>query len=319
MPRYLIVLLCLASFSKAQTPPAPPSLVEKAISSANTGHCPEAVPQLARSLTQITDPDLKRRAGVAGVKCSMALNDTAHALTFLGWLNRQFPRDPSVLYLSTHVYSDLSVRASNELLATSPSSAEVHELNAEALETMGKWKEATDEYQTVLAKNPHMPGIHYRIGRLLLSQQNPPPTIRDQAKQEFEAELKIDPTNAGAYFVLGELARQAEQWPVAIDQFTKATKYDSSFAEAFLGLGRSYLSSEQAEAAIPPLETAAKLQGANPETHFQLATAYRRAGRKADADREFAIHRDLAAKAQNAQDQIKRQVSGTETPPAQQQ
>ena len=294
------------------------AVARKAADLGTSGHCKEALPQLGRAMGHVQDPDLKRKVGIAGVRCSMSLNDAGHATSFLIWLNREFPHDPAVLYLSTHVYSDLSIRASNELLSSAPGSPEVHELNAEALETMGKWKEAAEEYRAVLVKDPQMPGIHYRLGRLLLSQPDPPANVKDEARHEFEEELRIDPANAGANFVLGELARQAENWPQAIDYFAKATKYDTSFAEAYLGLGRAYMGAEKPAEAIPPLEMAVKLQGDNPETHFQLATAYRRAGRKADADREFLAHRDAAQKADAAKDELKRQVSGVGPTPASQ-
>jgi tetratricopeptide (TPR) repeat protein len=295
----------------------PQAAAQHATSLADTGHCPEALPQLSKALGHVQDSDLKRKVGVAGVKCSMAANDATRAVSFLAWLNHEFPRDPEVLYLSSHVYSDLSLRASNELLSTAPASPQVRELNAEALETMGKWKEAAEEYRAVLAKDPQMPGIHYRLGRLLLSQPNAPPTVKDDARREFEEELKVDPSNAGANFVLGELARQAENWQQAIEYFSKATKLDASFADAYLGLGRSLLGANKAAEAVAPLETATRLQPNNPVVHFNLATAYRRAGRKADADREFIAHRQASEKANQTSDEIKKQVSGAnvEGPP----
>jgi tetratricopeptide (TPR) repeat protein len=288
----------------------PQAAAKYAASLADTGHCQEALPQLNKALGHIQDNNLKRKVGVAGVKCSIAVNDASRAVSFLVWLNHEFPHDAEILYLSSHVYSDLSLRASNELLTTAPGSPQVRELNAEALETMGKWKEAGEEYRAVLSKDPQMPGIHYRLGRLLLSQPNPPPTVKDDARREFEEELKIDPSNAGANFVLGELARQAENWPQAIEYFSKATKLDASFADAYLGLGRSLMGANKAAEAVAPLETAAKLQPDNPMVHFQLATAYRRAGRRADADREFVAHRQASEKANQTNDEIKKQVSG---------
>jgi len=272
---------------------------------------------LKRMLGQVTDATLKRRMGTAGVRCAMTLNDAGTAVSFLAWLNREFPHDAAILYLSSHVYSDLSIRASNELLTTAPGSPQVHELNAEALETMGKWKEAAEEYRAVLAKDSNMPGIHYRLGRLLLSEENAPESNKAAAKTEFQEELKIDPNNAGAEFVLGELARQAEQWPEAIDHCSKATKLDASFADAYIALGRAYLGADKAAEAVPPLETAARLQPFNPVVHFQLATAYRRAGRKADADRAFLAYKEAADKSQQTKDEIKKQVSGglAEQPP----
>jgi tetratricopeptide (TPR) repeat protein len=316
----LLASLLVSHLAKAQTAHAiaPQTTAQHAASLADTGHCREALPQLSKAIGHIQDSDLKRKVGLAGVKCSMAANDAGRAVSFLVWLNHEFPHDPAILYLSSHVYSDLSVRASNELLSSSPGSAEVRELNAEALETMGKWKEAAEEYRAVLAKDPQMPGIHYRLGRLLLSQPNAPPTVKDDARGEFEEELKIDPSNAGANFVLGELARQAENWPAAVEYFSKATKLDASFADAYLGLGRSLLGANKAAEAIAPLEIGAKLQPDNPVVHFNLATAYRRAGRKADADREFVAHRQASEKVNQTSDEIKKQVSGgtAEGPPA---
>jgi Flp pilus assembly protein TadD len=59
------------------------------------------------------------------------------------------------------------------------------------------------------------------------------------------------------------------------------------------------------------------MQPDNPEVHFYLATAYRRAGRKVDADREFLAHKRASDKAQETKDEIKKQVSGglVEKPP----
>src|SRR5262249_18888820 len=140
------------------------------------------------------------------------------ATEFLRGLSRDFPHDPGVLSLSVHTYSDLSNLAAQELATTAPDSPEAHELNAEALEIQGKWNEAEKEYRAVLQKNPHAPRIHFLLGRLMLSRPNPPPDMAEQAKQEFLKELEIDPDNAGAEYVLGEIARQAQQWDEAVQR-----------------------------------------------------------------------------------------------------
>jgi len=110
--------------------------------------------------------------------------------------------------------------------------------------------------------------------------------------------------------VLGELARQAEQWPDAIAHFSRAAKLDANFADAHLGLGRALLAADRAPEAIAPLEKAVKLQPDNPAAHFQLATAYRRTGRKADADRESLAHQKATEKIHQASDQVRKAVSG---------
>src|SRR5260370_37800382 len=192
-------------------------------------------------------------------------------------LNREFPHDPEVLYITTHAYSDLATRASMELANTAPDSYQAHEMNAEALELQGKWDDAEKEYQSILDKNPSLPGIHFRLGRLLLSRPNPPADAGEKAKEQFRKELEIDPHNAGAEYVLGELARQESQWNEAIEHFTKETKLDAGLTEAFLSLRMSFCAEGKPVDAILPLETYLRLQPANPTGQYQLAIAESRA------------------------------------------
>jgi tetratricopeptide (TPR) repeat protein len=218
-------------------------------------------------------------------------------------LSHEFPNDPEVLSLSVHTYSDLSTRAAQQLAMTAPNSVEAHKLNAEALEAQGKWEAAEKEYQLVLQENPQLPGIHFLLGRLLLSKPDPSPTAAEDAKKEFQEELEIDPTNAGAEYVLGELARQESQWPEAIKHFSRATELDAGFGDAFLGLGTTLLSAKRFSEAIPPLETAVKLEPRNPGAHYNLATALTRAGRREEAEKEFEIHRKMTQKGDAGQGQ----------------
>ena len=105
---------------------------------AESGHCREALPLLKADLAKATAADMQKRLGVDGVRCGMTLNNMDAALDFLRGLNKRFPGDAEVLFLSVHVFSDLSIRASQKLMVSAPSSYQVHELNAEALETQGK-------------------------------------------------------------------------------------------------------------------------------------------------------------------------------------
>jgi tetratricopeptide (TPR) repeat protein len=280
---------------------------------AESGHCQEAVPQLLKAAPLISETQLKRTVEADGLKCAMALDQEDAALEFLRLLRRDFSKDPEVLYLTVHVYSDLSTRASQRLLTTAPGSYQVHLLDAEVLEMQQKWDEAKAEYRRVLAIDPHAVGIHFRIGRLLLSQPRTSTTV-GEAKHEFEEELKIDPRNAGAEYVLGELARQARQFPEAIEHFRRATEFDPTFVDAFIGLGKSLVSAGRVAEAILPLEAAVKLQPANPVSHYQLSFAYRRTGRAQDADNELLAYRKAEDNARRNLQDIRSAVTGRETP-----
>jgi tetratricopeptide (TPR) repeat protein len=285
----------------------------RGIDLAETGHCKEALPVLRKSAPLTTDKQLKLKTGLATIRCALSLGQTDTAVNALLWMNREFPDDPEVLYVTTHAYSDLSANASLRLARAAAGSYQAHELNAESLEMQGKWDEAAAEYRGILEQDAHLPGIHFRIARLILSKPETPTTSADAAK-ELEEELKINPNNAGAEYVLGELSARAQQWDEAIGHFSRATKLDPGFTDAYLGLGSSYVSAGKSAEAIPPLETYVKIQPGNPAGHYQLAIAYNRAGRKDDAKREAMLQKEaserLEREKQRASDAIHRQSSG---------
>ena len=263
---------------------------QRAAALAESGHCKEALPLLKKAIRQVVDKDFKKRLALDGLHCAMT-HDSYEALDFLVVLSRDFPHDPEVLYAATHAYSDLSMRASQDLAHEAPFSFQVHELNAEALEIQGKWDQAAVEYRKILEISPMLPGIHARLGRALLSKSQASPAEIEQARKNFQEELEINPQNQVAEFVLGQLAADAKDNATAIQHFTRATKIDSGFMEAYLGLGTALNSAKQFTEAIPPLETYEKMAPDSPTGHYQLAVAYAGAGRREDSNREAALQR----------------------------
>jgi tetratricopeptide (TPR) repeat protein len=279
------------------------------ISLGETGQCVEALPYLKKDLPRVGDRELRRIVGLTGLKCAAALMRLDEAVDFVRVLNRDFPDDPEVLYRTVHVYSDLSTKASLDLIDKNPSSYQVRLLSAEALEAQGNTEGAVKEYRQVLEMNPHLPGIHYRLGRLILSAPKTDTTMQD-AQKEFEAELKIDPANAGAEFVLGKLALDPTTLSEAIAHFSRTVQLDASFAEAYIELGNALILADRAGEAVKPLETAVKLQPGNPMPHFRLSNAYNRLGRKEDAQRELALYKELSERIRQNTERVQKAVSG---------
>ena len=287
----------LARFSLAQAAPSAAVEVaasaERGIGLASKGRCREALPLLKKATPHLADKQLKYGAMMSTARCAMSIDHAESAVEALLALNREFPHDPDVLYTTTHFYSELASRAAQELAATAPNSHQAEQLDAEAFESQGNWDKAAAEYRKILEQEPKLHGIHYRLGRILLSKS---PPEADKAKAEFEAELKVDPDDAPAEFLLGEIARQAGEWEQAIGHFSRASKLDEGFQEAYLALGMSLNAAGKFSDAIPPLENYVKMQPSDPAGHYQLATAYARTGRKQEADHELALQRDAMAK-----------------------
>jgi tetratricopeptide (TPR) repeat protein len=308
--------LAAEAFRKALK--ADPNLAEArdmlALSLAESGDCKPAAADLPKAADRLRARNLKRAAQLAGLRCAMTTNASVEALGYLQKLSRDFPDDPEVLYIKTHAYTDLSIRSSQELLQRAPGSYQTHLLNAESLEVQGNWQDAAAAYRKVIEMNPQVRGIHYRLGRLLLSAPKTE-TSTDEAKREFEAELRVNPNFAAAEFILGELALRSSQFDEAIKRFTRAAQLEPGFGEAHFGLGRALQEAEKYQEALPPLEKAAQLQPGNPEVHFRLATVYRLLGRTADAAREAELHKQLSARDNEARKQLKEKLVGLPQPP----
>jgi len=293
-----------AQVAKKSSPSPGKENAERGATLAESGNCSEAMPLLKKAIRQTLDRELKKRVGLDGIRCALTHDTPYDCLEFLDVLGRDFPNDPEVLYTATHAFSDLSIHASHELMREAPFSYQIHELNAETLEAQGKWDEAAAEYQKILELNPLVPGIHARLGRALLSKPQLTPEVIEAVKKNFEAELEIDPKNASAEYVLGDLAKNENDMAAAIRHFSRATKLDTGFSDAYLALGMALNAVKRFTEAIPPLEAYEALAPDSPTGHFQLAMAYAGVGRKTDANREAALQRQSA----EALEQVKRKV-----------
>lgn len=289
----IAILSCAALASATVATPPEAASVQHGINLVETGHCKEALPILKRGLSRVTGKTLRYHAEMATVRCAMAVDDEQTAADTLLTLKRESPDDPEVLYIATHFFSELGMRSAHELQARAPGSYQLKRLQAESLESQGKNDEAAAIYRDILKQHPDLPGIHYRLGQIALAEAGPNGST-DDAKAEFEAETKVDPTNASAEFVLGELARRAGRWDDAVRHFSRATKLDVGFSEAFLGLGMSLAASGKFAEAKVPLETYVKQEPGDPAGHYQLAIADARTGDKAGAAQQMALQRDAA-------------------------
>jgi len=292
--------LIAAQQQKASSAPRAALSPEKAIKLAEQGHCRESISALKHAMSGQTPAVTRKQAGVVGVRCALAVDDRDATLDFIRLLNQQFAKDPDVLFVVVHAYSDLSTRTAQDLGRTAPHSLAAHKLNAEALEMQGKWEPAQLEYEEMIRQEPNARGTHFLLGRLLLSRPDAGADAAQRARQEFLKELEIDPSNSGAQYVLGELARRDENWDEAVSRFSQAAKLDSAFAEAYMGWGSSLVTLKKYEDAIQPLRIAERLTPGNPEVHHALATALERSGHKEEAEKEFAIHRSLSSATPNA-------------------
>jgi predicted Zn-dependent protease len=103
-------------------------------------------------------------------------------------------------------------------------------------------------------------------------------------------ETQLHPQHWPAFILMGSMEARQGDTDAAIRSLRQAMKSIPA-KYRWLGhaeLGRANLVAGNLDAAISELEIAARSAVSNPQVHFFLSQAYRRAGRKEDAQREAA-------------------------------
>ena len=175
----------------------------------------------------------------------------------------------------------------------------LHQAAGEANESQGLYDAALREYGQVLAAAPRRPGIHFRIGRVLLERASKDASAGNlvEARKAFEEELTVDPTNANAAYELAEMHRKAGELEPARKLFEQAVTHYPAFDHALVGLARTLIAIGRPAEALPHLQAALKENPENEVACYQLAQAYRALGNTAEQEKalaEFNRVRDLA-------------------------
>ena len=103
--------------------------------------------------------------------------------------------------------------------------------------------------------------------------------------------IKIAPNLAEGYLGLGVLLAKTDgaNSSEGLESLQQAAKINPNLYEAQITLGKILLRQNKTEEALIHLQKAVELLPRNPEPHYQLLQAFRKLGRKSDADAEQAI------------------------------
>ena len=276
-----------------------PSLLKSesllAMSLSELGHYNEALPGLEKGFRRSSDPEIKRMCGLELERAYTGLKRDNQAVEVALELQRLYPSDPEVLYHSGRIFGNFAFLSVQKLAQVAPNSVWRHLAAAEAHESQGTYDQAIQEYREVLRLEPQHPGVHYRIGRTLLSRfwQHHSAEDTAEAEKEFEAELQLDPTNANAAYELGEMHRKASQSDEARQYFEQAVKHYPDFAEAHLGLAAVLLEKKQPEQALIHVQKAVEADPGNEVTWYRLAQVQKTLGNSSEQQKALAEFRRL--------------------------
>lgn len=136
--------------------------------------------------------------------------------------------------------------------------------------------------EELAARFPKEPNVHYALGAFLLSGD------ADRALAEFRRELEVSPGHLAARLQLAFEYLKRNQFADGLPYAREAVASHPDDFAARHAYGRLLLGAGEVEESVRQLEAAVRLAPDSPQSHFALARAYGRAGRKQDADREHA-------------------------------
>ncbi|MGI8960314.1 MAG: tetratricopeptide repeat protein [Bryobacteraceae bacterium] len=278
-------------------PGLPNTDVLLAMSLSELGRYEEALPGLEKGFRRSADQPLKRMSGLQLVRAYTGLQLDSKAVETALDLQRLFPDDPEVLYHTSRIYANYAYLTLRDLSQIAPDSVWRQQAAAEADESQGNLDLAITEYRRVLAMDPARRGIHYRIGRVLLTRSSSGQTdTQAQALKEFEQELDLDPTNANAAYEIGEIYRKLGQLDKAQEFFGKALQYYPDFEEAQLGLGGVLIALRKPEQALLHLKRAIALNPRDDVSYYRLSQAYKALGNTSEQQKSLAEFERLRGK-----------------------
>ena len=173
--------------------------------------------------------------------------------------------------------------------------AEVLNLLCQIYNTTENYERSASCFRRVYQSAPNTPRAHYQVAVALIRLDRP-----TEAIPELRIEQQINPDEPDVEYQLAYALLQTSQKGEAIPLLRKVVAQRPDYAQAQYELGKVLLEQGDIPEAVTHLELAAHSDNSKDYIHYQLQTAYRRAGRTADADRELAVYRAIKAQHREA-------------------
>jgi Tfp pilus assembly protein PilF len=256
------------------------------------GETEEAERYLTAALPQLPNPKLHTLVLSNLAQIEYARGELQQASSSIAELMKSDPEDPDVLYLGFRIYNDLADSARNKLTIVAPDSGRTHLLMAEEFVRAGDASDAIHQYELALKQDPSFLGVHFELGEALLKESLSEDSLA-RAAAELELALREYPRNAAAEAKLGFIEGYRGHTATAEEHYRRALALNPDQSEALLGLGGVLRERGQFEQAADLFARASLSDPLDESIHFRLAQIDRQLGRKADADREMKLFKEI--------------------------
>jgi predicted Zn-dependent protease len=157
--------------------------------------------------------------------------------------------------------------------------------------------DAQKDFENLVAGYPQMPNLHYLFGSYLLTSDP------DAGLAQLKKELEISPGHVPALEQIAFEYLKRGDAAAALPYARNAVAADPRSVVAHIALGRALIESGDVGNGIRELQFSKKLAPENPQIRIALASAYAKAGRRAEAAQERAEFLKLKRLAGNPEEQ----------------
>jgi len=201
------------------------------------------------------------------------------------------PNDVDILYHRGQAHLLVSKNSYARMFTADPKSWRVHQVLAQANAEADQHTDAIAEYEAAIKLAPTQPGLHEELGSEYRNARMP-----QEAAAAFQRELVIDPYNVLAKYKLGVLALERGDGAQAKEFMEAALREKSDLHHANYILGRAELQLGNDSVAMDFLKRSTAVE-TDPEflqqSWYQLGIACRRLHRTAEAQQAMATFQKL--------------------------
>jgi len=217
------------------------------------------------------------------------------------------PGDQDILYHRGRAHLLVSKDSYAEMFKVDPHSWRVHRVLAQANAEADRHVEAIAEYEAAIKLAPTQPGLHEELGSEYRNANKIP-----EAEAAFQRELEIDPRNVLARYKLGAIAVEQGNGAKGKELIEEAQREKPGLVHMDYNLGRAEMLLGNDAAAADHFERTVKTDTTAEvveQAWYQLGTIYRRQRRMDEARNAMATFQKLKdQEAEKSQERMKRSV-----------
>lgn len=147
---------------------------------------------------------------------------------------------------------------------------------------------AMEQFIFVAEREPQFPTVHYHIARIHVNEGR-----TEQARNEYEQELKHHPDSPLALLDLGEVLLNGGSAAESLNYLERARELSPEMPNLHYVMSKAYDELGEQERAVSSAKEAVRLDPKYAEAHYQLGLLYRKSGQLDLAREQLSIFQEL--------------------------